>query len=513
MPRKKVKPGKVYLIGAGPGDPDLITVKGFSLLNSCDLVVYDNLIPHELIITLPESIEKIYVGKQADAHTLPQDEINKLLVKHAKAGHNVARLKGGDPFVFGRGGEEAEYLQENGIEFEVVPGVTSGLAAAASAGIPASHRDLSSAILLITAHGSSNHEFFMDWDWVSQINNGTVIGYMGVKQLPNVVKNMIEKGMPADIPAALVERCCFSTQKVVRAKLSDLPQKAIEANINPPAIFIIGEVAGMAEKLNWYDKKPMSGVRVMVTRPADQSRWVYQMFRNLGAEVLACPTIRTSFVGDMEAWEKFRTLNSENRWLLFSSENGVRYFFGYIRSRRIDMRMIGGYKIAATGFGTLRTLQALGYIPDFSPALTGTKAFSRRMAEEIDLKRAQIIRVRGKLEHDPVEEILGSAGAEIIPMCAYDTFYNELSETDLKRLDKYPPHVIMFTSGRSVDGFVENMGEEKAREMAAASKIATIGPTTTRDVEKYGMEVAIEASRHSIPDLINQISQYFAKKG
>jgi uroporphyrinogen III methyltransferase/synthase len=272
MSEKERKSGRVFLIGAGPGDPDLITVKGYNILNFCDAVVYDNLIPHELIFTLPQNVEKIYVGKVADAHTLPQEQINELLVKLAKAGKNVVRLKGGDPFVFGRGGEEAEYLREHKIEFEVIPGITAGLAAAASAGIPASHRDMSSAILLITAHGSSQHDFFMDWEWVGAINNGTVIGYMGVRQLPNVVQNLIDNGLPPDTEAALVERCCFSTQKIVRAKLSELPQKAEEAGIKPPAIFIIGEVASLADKLDWFDRKPLSGIRVMVTRPADHNQ-------------------------------------------------------------------------------------------------------------------------------------------------------------------------------------------------------------------------------------------------
>ena len=282
MAENSVKTGRVFLIGAGPGDPDLITVKGLSILNACDVVVYDNLIPHELIVSLPANIERIYVGKIADAHTLPQDSINELLVKHAQEGKKVARLKGGDPFVFGRGGEEAEFLKEHDIPYEVIPGITAGLAGAGAAGIPASHRDMSAAILLITAHRKIENEAYIDWEWVSHIHEGTVIGYMGVRELPRVVEKLMQNGMPGETEAAMIERACCSTQKIVRAKLSDLPQKAVEAGIQPPAVFIIGEVAGLADKLHWFDNRVLAGVRIMVTRPADQSKWIYQMLRGLG---------------------------------------------------------------------------------------------------------------------------------------------------------------------------------------------------------------------------------------
>jgi len=511
MSEKERKSGRVFLIGAGPGDPDLITVKGYNILNFCDAVVYDNLIPHELIFTLPQNVEKIYVGKVADAHTLPQEQINELLVKLAKDGKNVARLKGGDPFVFGRGGEEAEYLREHKIEFEVIPGITAGLAAAVSAGIPASHRDMSSAILLITAHGSSQHDFFMDWEWVGAINNGTVIGYMGVRQLPNVVQNLIDNGLPPDTEAALVERCCFSTQKIVRAKLSELPHKAEEAGIKPPAIFIIGEVASLADKLDWFDRKPLSGIRVMVTRPADQSRWIYQMLRGMGAEVLAYPTIKTVFVNDKEGWEDFSRITDASDWLFFTSENSVRYFFGYLKSKQIDLRSVARYKIAASGSGTLRTLNTLGYFPDYSPPISSTVAFTEKMCEDVEVENARVIRVKGHLANDPVMNILEQAGAEVNPLCIYKTEAAIWEENETHRLFVYPPNLIMFSSGRSVDGLVEILGEDKARELASGAKIASIGPMTTAEANKYDINIDIEASRHSIPDLINQIIAYYGK--
>jgi uroporphyrinogen III methyltransferase/synthase len=510
MAEKNEKKGKVYLIGAGPGDPDLITVKGYSLLNSCDVIVYDNLIPHELIVAAPPNVKRIYVGKIADAHTLPQEKINELLVEEANKGHNVARLKGGDPFVFGRGGEEAEYLREHGIEFEVIPGITAGLAATASAGIPASHRNMSSAILLVTAHGAPEHDLTMNWDWAGKIGSGTVIGYMGVRQLPKVVESLIKGGMPSDTESAMIERCCFSTQKIVRAKLKDLPQEAEKNDVHPPAIFIIGQVTALADKLAWYDRKLLSNVRIMVTRPADQSRWIYQMLRGFGAEVQPYPTIKTSFSEDKEGWESLaEAARSGNSWLLFTSENGVRYFFGYLRSKNVDLRLIGKFRIAATGFGTLRSLNTLGYHPDFTPDITGTVPFAEKLCEDIDVEGVQIVRVRGKLPNDPVEEILKQAGAEVLPLTLYKTEPVKWQEHEIRRLFWHPPHMIMFTSGRSVDGLVSNLGQEKALELAKLSKIASIGPTTSAVLSKYNMKVEIEAKRHSIPDLINEIVKYY----
>lgn len=512
MAENSKKKGKVYLIGAGPGDPDLITIRGSSLLSSCDVIIYDNLIPHELIVTAPPHIEKIYVGKSASAHTLPQEKINELLVEHARQGKNVARLKGGDPFVFGRGGEEAEYLRKNDVDFEVVPGVTAGLAAAASAGIPPSHRDMSSAILLLTAHGAADHDLFVDWDWVGKVKKGTVIGYMGVRQLPTVVEKLIEGGMPPGIEAAMIERCCFSTQKVVRARLEDLPAEAERQNVNPPAIFIIGEVAALSEKLEWYNRKMLSGVRIMITRPADQSRWIYQLFRNMGAEVIAYPTIKTRYNDDKEGWEKFIRSGGKDNWLFFSGENGVRYFFGYLKSKQIDLRLVGRYAIAAAGHGTLRALRDLGYQPDYAPSVSGMVKFAQQMCEDIEVHKIKLIRVRGQLPHDNIAEILKKGGAEVHPLTLYKTEYADWRENEIKRLFMHPPHMIMFSSGKSVDGLVNILGHDKALELAAKSKIATIGPTTSEVVRKYKMEVELEATRHSIPDLINQIVQYYQKK-
>ena len=509
------KKGRVFLIGAGPGDPDLITIKGLSLLNLCDVVVYDNLIPHELIVSLPQNIERKYVGKITDQHTLPQEQINQLLVDLAREGKTVARLKGGDPFVFGRGGEEAEFLRENDIEYEVVPGVTAGLAAAAYTGIPASHRDMSAAILMMTAHRTPEHSSMMSWECIGKIKNGTIIGYMGVKSLPDVVERLISEGMSPETESALIERACFPTQRVARAHLKDLPQRAKEMEIRPPAIFIIGDVAGLSKNLAWYGRdKALAGVRIMVTRPVDQSGWIYRILRGMGAEVLACPTIRTVFTEDKRGWRTLAEKSELDSWLVFSSENGVRYFFGYLKSKEVDLRAIASYKIAAAGSGTLRALNNLGYYPDFIPEESTMVDFAQEYSQKYNLSKnkVKIIRVRGKLDNDPVENILRQEGAQITCLDLYETVNAEWEESEIRRLFSYPPHMIVFSSGRAVNALVEILGDQRTNTLAEKSLIATIGPTTSEKVRQHGMEVALESSKHSIPDLITTIAEYYQRE-
>jgi len=286
----------------------------------------------------------------------------------------------------------------------------------------------------------------------------------------------------------------------------------MEADIHPPAIFIIGEVASLAEKLDWYGHSILSGVRVMVTRPADQSKWIYQMLRGLGAEVLAYPTIETVFTADTEGWERFASVEGDNNWLLFSSENGVRYFFGYLKSKQIDMRSVAGFRIAATGSGTIRTLTTLGYFPDFAPEISGTTPFTDEMVDKLEVEGANIVRVKGHMVNDPIADILGQAGANVSPLSVYKTKTAVWDESVINRLFWYPPNLIMFTSARSVDSLVEIIGQDKVQELASKARIATIGPMTTKEVHKYELNVDIEASQYSIPDLINQIAQYYHKK-
>ncbi len=501
--------GTVFLVGAGPGDPGLITVRGFKLLQACDVVVYDNLTPDEIILTLPQRIERRYVGKKAGEHSLPQDKINELLVSFAKEGKSVVRLKGGDPYVFGRGGEEARFLKQHGVSFEIVPGVTAGVAGPAYVGIPTTDREKSSFVMFLTGHKAANKEFSsVPWEWVGGAKNGTIVIYMGVAELPGIVEKLLASGMSPDTPAAAIERGTFPTQRLVKARLADLPETAKTSGLTPPSLFVIGNTVDLSESLTWLDHKPLFGLRVLITRPADQADWVYESLRELGAEVLPHPTIATKRGFDADGWEKVNACTSDDRWLLFTSENGVRYFFEQWMYEQGDVRGLAKYKIAAVGAGTARALGQIHLTPDFVPNKATTAAMAQQMTEELQLKSATVVRVRGNLADDRVEAALESAGANVIPLTCYETYTPEWSSEAKTKLFAYPPDVIMFTSGSTVSGLAEVLSAEELSELTDGTTIVSIGPSTSKTIESHGMTVHLEAGTHTIPGIIEELVAY-----
>lgn len=505
--------GIVYLIGAGPGDPGLITIKGREMLNQCDAVVYDNLIPDELIVLLPEKVEKHFVGKSAGRHTLKQEDINRLLVKLASQGKKIARLKGGDPFLFGRGGEEARFLQENNIKFEIIPGITAGIAAPAYCGIPCTDREQSSFVLFVTGHKAIEKKLSsVPWEWVAQARSGTLVIYMGVGELPNIARKLIEGGMPADIESCIIERGTFPSQRAVSATLADLPEKTIEKKIKPPAIIMIGKVVSNEPLLNWHKQKPLYGLRVMVTRPADQAEPLYASLRDLGAEVLPYPTIATAEFMDMTSWKKFDDLaesKSDNKWIIFTSENGVRYFLGRYISRYDDIRKLSGFKIAAIGAGTAQALDGYNLKPDFVPAKATIDSFIKEFKSEVDLSESTIIRIKGNLADNRIEENLKSIACEILPIEVYTTFVPQWPGNMRERLFKYPPDIIVFTSGSTVDGFVKILDSEEVQLLTSNAAVLSMGPSTTRALKSSGLNASYEADEHTIPGIVKCLKKRY----
>ncbi len=501
--------GTVYLIGAGPGDPDLITVRGRQLLNDCRAVVYDNLVPFELIVTLPASTEKHYVGKQAGKSCRSQEEINKLLVRLAHEGKNVARLKGSDPFIFGRGAEEAQYLKKNGIRFEIVPGVTSGIAAPAYAGIPCTDRDHASFVLFVTGHKAADKAVSdVPWEWVAQANRGTVVIYMGVGEISDIVAILLDRGMSGDMPTAVIERGTYPSQRVITCTLAELPQKVISQKVRPPALFVLGKVVELRPIMQWFEARPLLGVRVTVTRPADQAQPMYSSLRQLGAEVLACPTIATAEHHDDDGWQDFEKLSSENRWLVFTSENGVRYFMRKFFSRWPDIRRLGCFKIAALGHGTAGALARFNLKADFVPTEATTSAFAEQLADSRSWKDSEVVRVRGNLSVDNIDRSLAAAGAGVLPLTVYRTFHPTWPEGLTEKLLQYPPDVITFTSGTSVTGLFEILSADNVKSILSETKVLTIGPATSAVAREHGFDVTIEARRHSIPSMIDELVGY-----
>jgi uroporphyrinogen III methyltransferase/synthase len=502
--------GKVYLIGAGPGDPELITVKGRNLLENCDAVVYDSLVPAELIVTLPDSAELYYVGKKPGRHSLSQGDINRLLVELAGKGKQVARLKGGDPFVFGRGAEEARFLRENDIKFEILPGVTAGVAAPASAYIPCTDRKRASYVIMATGHKAVEKELSsVPWEWVAKARKGTIVIYMGVGELERIVGRLLDCGMPGDIPSAIIERGTLPTQRVITSPLESLFKKAEKENIQPPAIIIIGDVVDLRPYLQWSGQSPLSGIRVMVTRPADQAQEIYAALRKLGAEVLPYPTIATAGFVDEKAWENFGEISGDSRWIIFTSENGVRYFISQFRDRFSDIRKLGKYKIAAIGGGTASYLRRIGFEPDFIPSEATTSTLARELKNLPGISDSVCVRIRGNLGDDKVERALTESGAAVITVVVYHTSHKRWPDGLKEKLFEHPPNVVIFTSGSTVDGLFANLDEKEVKNLASAAVVASIGPMTTGILKAKGLEAELEAKVHTIEGLLDSIAEHY----
>ncbi len=503
--------GKVYLVGAGPGDPGLITWRGIEVLGLADVVCIDQLVDPTIIATLPSDVERYFVGKYAGNHTLPQNEIEDIMIKLAKDGKNVVRLKGGDPFVFGRGGEEAIALKNAGIPFEVVPGVTSAVAAAAYAGIPITQRELSTFAMLLTAHESPDKEesaATVPYEQLAKLEGGTFAGYMGVKTLPRIAGGLIKNGMDKDIPAALIERGTTGAQKTVISTLENLAEDGKKAGIKPPAMFVIGDVVGLSEKIDWFDPGPLAGKRVMVMRPADQATHYYDRLRKLGASVIPAPSIWTKENFHSIEWAKVLEIGNETSgWIVFTSENGVRYFFNHLFKMGCDIRWMGSWKIAAIGLNTEKALKKFALRADFIPS----KSTSLVLAEEFPelLKEEDfVIRVRGNLGDQKIEKAINESGSKAISLEVYETVTSKLDETVRAWVAQAPIDILTFTSGSTFISFIEQWGDE-GREMLKSVPIASIGPATSAIIREAGYEIAVQAEVYNIDGLAEALVKYF----
>lgn len=507
------KKGTVYLIGSGPGDPELITLKGMRVLHSCDVVFYDNLVSDEIVVALPPTQERHYVGKREGKHVIPQSEINELLAKYANEGKNVARLKGSDPLIFGRGGEEAKYLREHGIDFEIIPGVTAGVGAPAYVGIPCTDRERASFVIFVTGHKAAEKAATtVPWEWIAKAEGGTVVIYMGVGEIEKIVNRLIKYGMPPDRPAAVIERGTLPSQRYFSSTLEDLPNAVKKHKVRSPSIFVIGEVVDLQPYLTWIKQRPLLGKRVLVTRAPDQAQDMYQSLRDLGAEVLPYPSITTSDYTDDDGWKRFAENRSDKKWIVFTSENGVRYFMQQLIRRFGDLRALAGYRVAAVGGATANAIAAWHIKVDFVPKEATAKAFAGELISSKDLNGATLVRVRGGLASDLVETMALDAGADVVPITVYDTDLCQWPEGFKDKLFVYPPDAAIFTSGSTFRGVLENLNREEAKELFATVPIFSIGPSTTKTIKSEGFDVTDESSSHTIPAMIDDLVNYFAKK-
>ena len=498
--------GKVYLVGAGPGDPGLITKRGYELLKQADAICVDALIEPAFLAEVPEHVERYDVGKHAGSHSMLQEQIEALLIRLAKEGKQVVRLKGGDPFVFGRGGEEALALRAAGIPFEVVPGVTAAVAATAYAGIPITHRGLSTFAMLLAAHEAPDKNedgATLPWKEIAKLTGGTLAGYMGLRTLPQTVEHLLSGGMAPDTPAVLIERGTMSGQRSIVSTLAKLAEDGERAGIKPPALFVVGEVASLSERIDWLKPGPLTGKRVMVTRPAQQAAPMVHTLQALGATVLPAPSIRVAATYVEASWRRMLNQPQRKGWLVFTSENGVRYFFEGLQRSGEDIRFLGRFRIAAIGSGTEAELEQHGLRADFIPSRATTVA----LAEEFpaNLKEGEwVVRVRGNLGDTKVEKAIAEAGAEVQAQYVYETTTAPLDDLVRAWMNRINPDIITFTSGSTFTSLLEQWGTE-ADKLLRGAKLVSIGPFTTQVIQEAGYDVAAEADPHTVDGVIEAI--------
>lgn len=494
------KKGFVYLIGAGPGDKELMTIKGLKALKSADTVIYDNLASNALLQEASRSAELIYAGKRAGAHYMKQDEISALIVKKAKEGKCVARLKGGDPFIFGRGGEEALALFKECIDYEVIPGISSSYAVAAYNGIPVTHRGLASSFHVITGHEDAKKEdSVLDYETLAR-EEGTLVFLMGLKNLPKITEKLIACGKDKNTPAAVMQEGTTARQKIVTGTLENIVQKAEQAKIKTPAITIIGEVVGLREKLSWYGKKPLSGKSVLVTATDSMTKSICEKLRALGAEALDFGLIYTEPIHGavLEQWLK---AGERFTWLVFTSKNGVDIFFEHLKKAKVDIRKLDGVKFAVIGKGTQKALEDRGIFCDCLPTLYSSADLGKALIPMLS-KEDRVLLLRAKEASKELPGLLDEAGIAYKSLPIYKTSADERKGDELNRMLEYADY-ITFCSASAVKAF-DKMIKKPA---AFKGEIICIGPVTAKAAEDLGYKVCKEAVQYDIDGLVESIVQ------
>ncbi|MBR5890147.1 MAG: uroporphyrinogen-III C-methyltransferase [Akkermansia sp.] len=504
---KTAMKGKVYLIGAGPGDPGLMTLKGRDLIAQADCLVYDALASPAMLSWLKPGCEQIFVGKRAGNHAMPQDDINALLVKCAGKYACTVRLKGGDPYVFGRGGEEALALHAASVPFEVVPGISSAIAGPAYAGIPVTHRDFCNQFTVFTGHESARKtESSLDIAGIAAAG-GTKVMLMGMSRLRETLQALMDAGQPGAVPAAAIQWAATGRQKRVCATVATLADAVETAGIASPAVVVIGQVVQLASQLDWRAELPLCGRRIVVTRTREQASELSSRLESLGADVIELPTIRISDPTDKRDFAEAVVDAPHYDWLVFSSPNGVRRFFQAFFAVYEDIREIGGARIAAVGAGTAAELKKYGLMVDVMPR----KAVAEELIAEFDRKgdefggvaNVTMLWVHGEQARRVIYDELMKRQAIVDECLAYSTVPETEDTTGAqKRLREEGADIITFTSSSTVRHF---MGLNIP--LPHGCKIASIGPVTTATLAEYGLKPDVEAAEHTIPSLVSALTE------
>ena len=487
--------GKVYLVGAGPADGGLMTLKGYHLLQKADVVVHDALIGQEILGFIPPDTRCIDVGKQAGNHPVPQQRINEILLDEARKGLQVVRLKGGDPFLFGRGGEELELLAQEGIPFEVVPGVTSALSVPAYGGIPVTHRAYSSSVHFITGHAKgSSHTPDINYRALVQAG-GTLVFLMGVATLPSICQGLLEAGMSPNMPAAILERGTTARQRYVVTTLAGLPRAA--GGFTPPSVVVVGEVCALSPRFAWAERRPLAGLRVAVTRPRERISALSTPLRELGAEVVELPAIRLCPISPNPALDEALAHLEDYDWLAFTSPGGVRCFWDVLRERRMDVRQLHGLQLAAIGSATAQALEERGLLTGLVPDIYAADALGEALAKRVP-RRVLILRAQ-----DGSPDLTRRLQEAKIPYCDIPLYKTAFSPA-MTRVRGLVEHgeldYVLFTSSSTVHSFMRGSGLADGRGLCAIC----IGRTTAQTARSYGMEAftASTATVEAMCDLL-----------
>ncbi|MBG0778949.1 MAG: uroporphyrinogen-III C-methyltransferase [Desulfotignum balticum] len=507
------KSGKVYLIGSGPGDPGLLTLKAKSCIEQADVVVYDYLAPPAFLAYASKDAQRIYVGKKGGDHTLSQHEINQLLVEKAGQGLHVARLKGGDPFVFGRGAEEAQELLAAGVAYEVIPGVTSAISAPAYAGIPVTHRDHTSFVSFITGHEDPTRKNSrMQWDVFAR-SDATLVFLMGVKNLENIVTQLMKHGKPADTPVALVRWGTTPQQQTVTGTLETIVENVRQARLKSPAVIVVGSVVSLRKELAWFDRTPLFGKNIVITRARAQASGLMADLTRLGANCIEIPTIRIEPPADntpvIDAIHRIR----EYDWLVFTSVNGVQFFFDTLFGLGKDVRILGHLKFACIGPVTKQRLADYGIVSDILPETFRAESVIQAFSTA-DIQGKAVLLPRAKKARTILPEELTKMGARVDEVTTYETVLeHEAGPTLNELLENRQIDAVTFTSSSTVTNFMSLLPSDKAADLLKHVAIASIGPITSDTVRSFGLAPTMEADPYTIEGLVDQLLTHYTQRG
>ena len=499
--------GKVYLVGAGPGDPGLITVKGMRALEQAQVVVYDRLVDPALLQAVPDAAERIFVGKARGRQQLTQTEINQLLVDKASQGFTVVRLKGGDPFVFGRGGEEALELKANGLPFEIVPGVTSAIAGPAYAGIPLTHRGISTTFTVVSgSEDPSKAESTVPWEVLAK-NGGTLVVLMGWASLEKILKTLQQEGLSATTPAALVQWGTWTKQRTVTGNIENILEKGQEAGLTPPVITVIGEVVNLREELAWFDKRTLFGKRVLVTRSRSQASRLCTLLEQAGANPVELPTIEIGPLEDFSELDATLKNLTDYQWVMFASANAVESVFERLELQGKDARALAGMTVGAIGPATAQALSRRGITADFVPNRPVSEAVLKELSGR-DWQDVSVLLPAADIGRDELEKGLTEMGAKVNRLAAYRNVPVEGVSGLAKKAFLDGVDVVTFTSSSTVRNLVEMLDGDRAA--LEASFIACIGPVTSATARELGLRVDLEATKHTVEGLVDALISHFA---